>query len=234
MTQPGYQDVWVVVRCFNESAVVGDVVRELRATFAHVVGVDDGSSDGSAEVMAAAGAVVARHAVNLGPGAALQTGLQYALLDPGAQWFLCFDADGQHRVSDAVAMLERVRTDPVDVLVGSRFLGEAPEMSRSRRVVLRVGGVFERFTSGVRLSDGHNGLRVMSRRFAEQVDLHLPGMAYASELLSLMARSGLPYAEHPVTIDYTDYSRAKGQRSLNSINIAVDVWLSRLLRGGRP
>jgi hypothetical protein len=99
--------------------------------------------------------------------------------------------------------------------------------------VLHAAAAFERLMSGVRLTDGHNGLRVFSRRFAEQVDLRLPGMAYASELLEQIARSGLPYGEHPVTVDYTQYSLAKGQRSINSINIALDVWLNRLLRGGR-
>jgi glycosyltransferase involved in cell wall biosynthesis len=226
-------DVWVVVRCYNEAPVVGQVVAELRASFPHVVCVDDGSTDGSWEVMSATGAVVVRHAVNLGPGAALQTGLQYALLDVHARWFVCFDADGQHRVADAVGMVARVREEPLDVLVGSRFLGNALNMSRTRRSILRLAAVFERITSGVELTDGHNGLRVMSRRFAEQVDLTLPGMAYASEFLSLIARSRLPYAEYPVTVDYTEYSRGKGQRSLNSVNIAVDVWVSRLLRGGR-
>ena len=58
-------------------------------------------------------------------------------------------------------------------------------------------------------------------------------MAYASELLGLIARSGLQYAEHPVTIDYTDYSRKKGQRSINSINIATDIWMHQVLRGRR-
>ena len=58
-------------------------------------------------------------------------------------------------------------------------------------------------------------------------------MAYASELLALIARSGLPYAEHPVTIDYTEYSMHKGQRSINSVNIAMDIWLNQILRGRR-
>lgn len=226
-------DVWVIVRCFNEAPVVGDVVGELRRTFRHVVGVDDGSSDGSAEAMRAAGAAVVRHAVNLGPGAALQTGLQYALSNPNAELFVCFDADGQHRVEDALAMVARMRGERLDALVGSRFLGTAQGMPRLRRVVLRMASLFERLTSGVQLSDGHNGLRVFSRTFAERVDLRLTGMAYASELLGLLRRSGLPYAEHPVTIDYTPYSLAKGQRSLNSVNVALDVWFNNLLRGGR-
>jgi hypothetical protein len=56
-------------------------------------------------------------------------------------------------------------------------------------------------------------------------------MAYASELLGLIRRSGLRYGEHPVSIAYTDYSLSKGQRSINSVNIAADVLVHSL--GGR-
>jgi glycosyltransferase involved in cell wall biosynthesis len=180
--------------------------------------------------MAEAGARVVRHSINLGAGAALQTGLQYALLDHSARLFVCFDADGQHRAADAAAMVECVRTSDVEVLIGSRFLGRTKDMPPLRGAVLRGGRLFERFTSGVRLTDGHNGLRVFTRRFAERVDLRMPDMAYATELLSQIARSGLPYGEYPVTIEYSEYSLSKGQRSINSINIALDVWIHQLLR----
>ena len=88
-----------------------------------MVGVDDGSKDAWAAEILAGGARLVRHPMNLGAGAALQTGLEFALLDPGAQYFLSFDADGQHRVADAVAMVRQIRAEPVDVLLGSRFLG---------------------------------------------------------------------------------------------------------------
>lgn len=230
---PSMDDVWVIVRCYNEAAVVGDVIRGLRTVFPNVVGVDDGSRDASPQEMARAGAQVVRHAVNLGAGAALQTGLQYALLDHRASYFLCFDADGQHRLEDAVSMVSRIRTEDIDILIGSRFLGRAENMPASRRALLKAGRVFERLTSRVDLTDAHNGLRVFSRRFAGMVDLSMSDMAYASELLGLISRSGLPYAEHPVTIDYTEYSLHKGQRSINSVNIAMDIWLHQVLRGRR-
>jgi polyprenyl-phospho-N-acetylgalactosaminyl synthase len=224
-------DVWVIVRCFNEAPVVGQVITGLREYFPNVVGVDDGSADASSAAMATAGARVVRHSVNLGAGAALQTGVQYALLDHRAQLFVCFDADGQHRAADAAAMVDRMRAGDLDILIGSRFLGAADGMPASRRVVLRLGRMFERVTSGARLTDTHNGLRVFSRRFAERIDLTMNDMAYASELLGLIARSKLPYGEYPVTIDYSEYSLSKGQRSINSVNIALDVWINQLLRG---
>lgn len=229
------KDVWIIVRCYNEQAMVGQVINELRLAFPNIVGVDDGSADLSSKTMKSAGATVVRHAINLGAGAALQTGLQYALLDHSAQWFICFDADGQHSVTDALAMVDRARAENLDVVVGSRFVadGGTVGMSPGRRWTLRLGRIFERFTSGVRLTDAHNGLRVFSRAFAEQVDLTLSDMAYASELAGLIARSGMPYAEHPVTITYSEYSNAKGQRSINAVNIALDVWLNQMLRGRR-
>jgi glycosyltransferase involved in cell wall biosynthesis len=234
-TTPGSDnaDVWVIVRCYNEATVVGDVIRGLKRVFPNVVGVDDGSRDTSADEMARAGANVVRHSINLGAGAALQTGLQYALLDHQAAYFLCFDADGQHRVEDAAAMAARMRVENLDILIGSRFLGRAENIPSSRRLILIAGRLFERFTSKIELTDAHNGLRVFSRRFAGMVDLSMSDMAYASELLSLISRSGLPYGEHPVTIDYTEYSLHKGQRSINSVNIAMDIWLNQILRGRR-
>lgn len=234
MSSNGNRDTWVVVRCFNEAAVVGQVVRELRTVFDNVVGVDDGSEDNSAAQMREAGAFVVRHPVNLGPGSALQTGVSYALTDPDASYVLCFDADGQHRVEDATAMLTRIREGGIDILIGSRFLGATAGMPPGRRGLLRAAAWFERISSGVRLSDGHNGLRAFTRRFAERVHLHHAGMAYASELLALIARTGLPYAEHPVTVVYTPYSRSKGQRNINSVNIALDVWVDRVLGGSQP
>ena len=230
---PVNDDVWVIVRCFNESQVVRGVIEELRRHFPHVVGVDDGSRDTSSAEMVAAGATVVRHAINLGSGAALQTGIEFALLDPNAQYFVCFDADGQHRPEDAVSMVERLRRGEEDILIGSRFLGSSAGMPRSRRIVLRVARVFERLTSGVALTDAHNGLRAFTRAFAERIDLQLADMAYASELLSLIKHSGMRYAEHPVTFQYTEYSMAKGQRSINSVNIAMDIWLHQFLKGRR-
>jgi glycosyltransferase involved in cell wall biosynthesis len=229
-----YGDVWVIVRCYNEAEVVGSVIAELKESFPNVVGVDDGSSDRSGDLMREAGARVVCHSVNLGAGAALQTGVEFALIDPGARYLVCFDADGQHRVGDAVAMVDRARAEGLDLLVGSRFLGTAPTgMPPSRKVVLRVGRVFERLTTGVALSDAHNGLRVFSRRFASGLSLSSSDMAYATELLEAVARSGFRYGEHPVEIRYNAYTLEKGERSINSVNIAFDVLVKALLGRGR-
>ncbi len=216
---------WVVVPLYREAGVVGDVVRELRTRFAHVVCVDDGSPDDSAAVAEAAGATVVRHGVNLGQGAALQTGIAYALRDELTTSVVTFDADGQHRVEDADAMVRRLGREELDVLFGSRFLDRRTQLDPLRRVVLRLATLYTNRSTGVRLTDAHNGLRVFSRRGAAHLRLRHDRMAHASEIVEQVGRGGLRWAEHPVEIRYTDYSRSKGQSLLNSVNILVETLL---------
>lgn len=223
MKQEAFGDTWVVVPAFQEESVVGGVVTDLRGAFPNVVCVDDGSRDASAAVAAAAGARVVRHAVNLGQGAALRTGIEFALLDPDARHLVTFDGDGQHRVGDAVRMVELLRTGTYDVVLGSRFLGDATGISRGRRALLRTAAVLTRLSSGLPVTDAHNGLRAMSRAFAEKVEITMSGMAHASEITAAVARLGARWVEVPVTIDYTQYSLGKGQHPINSVNIAFEL-----------
>jgi glycosyltransferase involved in cell wall biosynthesis len=217
----------VVVPMFNEAAVVSDVVAALADSFDAVVCVDDGSSDESGRLAAEAGATVVYHPVNLGQGAALQTGVEFALRS-SADYLITFDADGQHRIEDAVKLLERARAGDVDIVLGSRFLEEGNAVPRVRRAVLRAAVLFTRATTGLSLTDTHNGLRVMTRATAELMKLRLHGMAHASEILGVVARHQLAYVELPVSVVYTDYSRRKGQSSVNALNVLVDLLLARL------
>ncbi len=116
-----YQDVWIVVPAFNEASVIGDVISDIRTVFGNVVCVDDGSKDSTGDLALRAGAHVVSHPVNLGQGAAIQTGVEYARSRPGAQVFATFDADGQHRLKDVVAMIDRLSEDQLDMVVGTRF-----------------------------------------------------------------------------------------------------------------
>jgi glycosyltransferase involved in cell wall biosynthesis len=222
---PGFPGTWVVIPLFCEASVVGDVVRGLREQFDHVVCVDDGSTDDSAAAAQDAGAVVVRHAVNLGQGAALQTGIAYALRDPSTRSVVTFDADGQHRVEDAAAMVARLERERLDVVFGSRFLDRRTELDPLRRLVLRAAVVYTNRTTGMRLTDAHNGLRVLSRTGAATLRIRHNRMAHASEIVHQVGRSDLRWAEHPVHVLYTDYSRSKGQSLLNSINILVETLL---------
>ncbi|WP_251445054.1 MULTISPECIES: glycosyltransferase family 2 protein [unclassified Microbacterium] len=220
-----YADTWLIVPLYNEATVVQDVVREARRTFPNIVCIDDGSSDGSAEEALAGGAVVLRHPINLGQGAALQTGIEFARAQPGAEYFVTFDSDGQHQVDDVVAMVQRLRTEPYDIIVGSRFLDGRTNASALKKFVLRLAVLFERMSTGVRLTDAHNGLRAFNRVAAGKLRIRQNRMAHASEIVAQIGEHKLRYAEQPVHIVYTDYSRSKGQSLWNSVNILSELFI---------
>jgi hypothetical protein len=113
-------------------------------------------------------------------------------------------------------------------VLGSRFLGAAVGMSLARRLLLGAAVLFTRITTGMQLTDAHNGLRLITSEGLKRIELRQNRMAHASEILEQIGASGLPYAECPVTVHYTDYSKAKGQSGLNSINIVLDLVLQRL------
>lgn len=220
--------VWIIVPAFNETQVIGDVIAGLRSVFAHVVCVDDGSSDDTADMAWHCGAHVVSHPVNLGQGAAIQTGVEYARQQPGAAVFATFDADGQHRLKDLVAMIERLSRGDVDIVIGTRFAGATSSATPAlKRLILRAAAWLSPSSRRLGLTDAHNGLRVFGRTVAEKLDLTMNGMSHAGEFIALIAGNRWRVAEEPVEILYTDYSVAKGQPLLNGVNIAFDG----LLRG---
>lgn len=219
-------DAWLVVPLYNEAPVVAEVITEARRIFPHVVAVDDGSRDASADRAEAAGAVVVHHPVNLGQGAALQTGIRYVLERTDAAYVVTFDADGQHSPVEAAAMVAAARQEDLAIVLGSRFLEGPSPVGPSKRFVLRTAALVASRTTGMRLTDAHNGLRVLRRDAAKAVDLRQNRMAHASEIVRQLGATGLPWREFPVHIAYTEYSRAKGQSLLNSVNIIVDLVFS--------
>jgi len=222
-------NLWVICAAYNEATVIGRIVAELTRAAYQIVVVDDGSRDRTCQVAAAAGAHVVTHPINLGQGAALQTGIDYAL-SQGADILVTFDADGQHRASDIPRLVDALRRERADFALGSRFLGQTSNLPWLRRRLLRAATVFTRLTTGLSLTDSHNGLRALTRQGATAIRLRQNRMAHASEILNQIAQSGLRYIEVPVTIEYTAYSLAKGQRIGDSVTILLDLFAKELYR----
>lgn len=240
---------FVVIPAFNEGRVIQDVLNEVILLGSPVVVVDDGSSDDTYRLAAELPVHLLRHPVNLGQGAALATGLQYALSE-GAQIIVTFDADGQHLAEDIPYLVAPVAAGQVEVALGSRFLssdfsdrpqpaiaaadaergagnaqdsGNPYTVSVARRILLKSAVIFTGMTEKIWLSDAHNGFRAFSANAARQIKLTQNRMAHATEIVSEIARLKLSYIEVPVRIRYTQYSRLKGQRASDAVNIIIEL-----------
>lgn len=225
MTNPATSDfrTWIVVPLYNEATVIAGVIAGLLPHFPNVVCIDDGSTDGSADVARQAGAHVVEHPINLGQGAALQTGIDYALSRLECEYIVTFDADGQHRVEDAEGMVAVARESGAAIVFGSRFLDDRTRPGWMKHVILKTAVWVTNLTTSVKLTDAHNGLRVIRRDAAAYIQLKQDRMAHATEIVLQLGDTGLPWTEYPVELLYTDYSRSKGQSVLNAVNILVDL-----------
>lgn len=166
--------------------------------------------------------VLARHAVNLGQGATLETARQLALRETKIDAFVTMDADGQHATADAFALAHAI-VDGADVAFGNRFAGST-NVPFVRAMVLRAAIWFEFKMSGLRLADAHNGLRAFSRTALEHLPIRQSRMAHATEIHQRVSREPeLVVTEIPVSVRYTRESIAKGQSSLGAFAILHDL-----------
>jgi glycosyltransferase involved in cell wall biosynthesis len=225
------EDVYVIIPAYNEGSVIRETIASLIPYGYSIVVVDDGSAVPASQFLAGQPIYYLRHLTNLGQGAALQTGTDFAL-SKGAQVIVHFDADGQHSAESIPRLTEPIRNQECDAVLGSRFLNEEDRklVPLEKRMVLKAGVFVTWLFSGMWLSDTHNGFRVLSRSAAEKIRITENGFAHATEILECIRRSRLRYREMPTTIRYTDYSRNKGQSIFNSINIVFDLVLRKVLR----
>ncbi len=223
--------VFVVVPAYNEGLAVRAAVEPLLHRGYKVVVVDDGSSDATWHALDGLQVYRLRHPVNLGQGAALQTGTEFAV-GQGARFVVHFDADGQHQAEDLPLLLAPLAAGQADVVLGSRFLRKehARMVPRVRRWLLRCGVVFNGIVTGLWLSDAHNGLRAMTRQAAAVLRLQEPRQAHASEILLWIRRLGWRWVEVPTAVRYHEYARRKGQSAVNALVIGMDLLWRRLWR----
>lgn len=218
-----YKDAVVIVPVYNEAPVIDRVLAELSRKFKYIVCVDDGSQDGSTVEIAKHPVRLVSHPQNLGQGAAINSAVRGALELP-VEYFITFDADGQHDVDDALSMLEKIRNSQVDVVLGSRFLGSSPKnMPHLRRMGLRMGTWLTQVTTGLELTDTHNGLRVFNRRVATRLEFKQLRAGHASEFLEIISHEKYTFIEYPVTIHYTEHSRRSRRSFRDDLGIAIGM-----------
>lgn len=214
--------VWAVVPAYNEAETIGGLVGHVQRHGYRVICVDDCSSDRTASIARSQGCHVVNHPINLGQGAAIQTGIDHALTQ-GADIVCTLDADGQHDPDDLPRLIEALARQGADFALGSRFLGSAVDIPAERRALLLLAVAFTRLMTRLPVTDTHNGIRAMTRKGAMSIQLRQDRMAHASEILAQIRRSGLPMVEVPVTVTYSPYSLGKGQRSISALRVLADL-----------
>ncbi len=224
------KNVVLIVPAYNEGSVIASTIRAIPPAFTDIICVDDGSTDDTRAEILRTRAKLVSHSVNLGQGAALQTAIDYALLTDHYEYFVTYDSDGQHHIEDVVEMLKIIRTGNIDIVLGSRFLGNAENITFIKKLILKLAVFFTNTSTGIKLTDAHNGLRVFNRSTAENLKLQSPDFTHATEIIERIAQKKLRYVEVPVTITYTDYSRSKGQSIINAVNILFDIILNKVTK----
>lgn len=215
-----------VVPAYNEEKTIGSVVRDLFEHLDKVVVVDDSSSDDTGAVSRAAGAVVLRHGVNRGQGAALQTGHDYASRI-GADYAVDFDADGQFDADDVKPAFEALKKSGADILFGSRFLDNRTKMPWLKKYfILPLARIFNRFFAGVRLTDAHNGFRILNKNALRKIRITQDRMAHNTEIPAQVKKHGLKYIEFPVKVVYREY----GQGIASGLKIVRDLFIGKFTK----
>jgi glycosyltransferase involved in cell wall biosynthesis len=214
----------VVIPAYNEETTITKVLKDVFVSSETVVVVNDGSTDRTMDKALEFPITLLSHPINLGAGAAMQTGFDYACTLP-VDYVVTIDSDGQHEPSEIPHLVEICRNGYFDVVLGSRFMQGAAvvNIGRFRRVILKAATIFTRLATGLKVSDTHNSLRVFTRTSAAKIHMKQNGYAHSSELLSQIAKEKLKYTEAPVTVRYTEYSMKKGQSTWNLINILWDM-----------
>lgn len=227
-------EIVFVIPAYNESDHCIQVVNEVLDAGYGVVFVDDGSKNGLFTRLQAAFSdtkeiVLIQHVANMGQGAALQTGFEYIQHSAAsAKFIVTFDADGQHVLSDLSTFLQAFeQNEELEVALGSRFLGNAINIPLSKIIVLKIWILFTSLFSGMRLTDTHNGYRVIKKSILPKLKLNFNGMEHASEILELIGQQKIKYIEVPNTILYTEYSMARGQKLSNSLKIVKNLMFSK-------
>ena len=210
-------EVVIVIPARNEASTIADVIRRAKP-FGHVVAVDDGSTDTTADEAKRAGAVVLQHVVNLGKGCALKTGCDYAL-SKNAQSIIILDADAQHDPEQIPDFLSALRDH--DVVFGYRtFSGDMPG-------ILRFGNAFisrlTRFLYGIALRDTQCGYRAFTADAYRKLRWNATDYSVESEIVSTTGRKKLRYVELSIPTVY--HNKYKGTTVLDGMKIVLKmVW----------
>ena len=202
MTEPG-STVAVVIPAFNEEVHIGDVVRRTRGKIDHVLVVDDGSSDATAERAREAGAEVVVHRQNRGKGEAIKTGLRH-WLDRQFAWVLILDADAQHRPEETERFIGVAAASAAPRLILGNRMNDTSSMPLVRRIVNRWMSKQISRVCGQNIPDTQCGFRMLHRELIPELLNGADRFEYETEMLIVASRKGFPIESVPISTVYSD------------------------------
>lgn len=225
----------ILIRAYNEDKVLESVLNELlNNSYENILVINDGSTDKTEQILRNFSEKIffVNHITNRWAWAALETWFEYLRRFSDVKYVITFDADWQHSVSDIKKFLEKFEEDrELWAIFWSRFLQKSEtNVPFIRKIVLFLWKIFTFFVSWIMLTDAHNWLRWFTFETIKKIRLKMDSMAYASEIIDEIRKNKIKFSEVFVVIKYTDYSKSKWQSSLNSINIALKVIISKLFK----
>ncbi len=222
------KDILIIVPAYNEGKIIQSVIENLKQYgYDNILVIDDGSTDDTFEIANRLNVYVARHIVNIGPGGASSTGFEIArIINP--EIIVTFDADGQHSADEVIKLIEPIKREEADVVIGSRFLGR-PEMPWKRFFYNKVANLVTFLLYGFSLSDTQSGLKAFNRKAYNSINIETLRMEFCSEIIHRIKQEKLRLKEISVRSVYSDYSLSKGQSFLVGVITLFRLVISRIL-----
>lgn len=218
--------ITTVIPAYNEADKIGAVIAKLKSYVDEIIVVDDSSHDNTYEIARLAGAVVVRHIINRGQGAALRTGTQLAL-DRGADIIIHFDADDQFQAEDIPEILAPLRNGSADAVLGSRFLTKKSDLPKTKQyIIMPLARFINRILFNIRLSDPQSGFRALSRTSAQKLKIENDGMAHCTEIIYKLFKNGDRVVEVPITVIYHEF----GQKFSGGFKILKDMIIQKIIK----
>lgn len=209
-------NTFIIIAAYNESKNIGKVLAELKKEHKNIIVIDDGSKDNTFSIAKKSGATVLKHVVNLGKGAAMKTGCDYAI-KLGADILVLMDADGQHEPKDVQKFIKAIKGN--DIVFGYR------QFSKKMPFILRFGNSFINSTTtllfGLKIRDTQSGFKAITSKVYEKIRWTSTDYAMESEIIANAGKKRLKYKEIPIETIYSD--RYKGTTVLDGIKIVINM-----------
>jgi len=192
------------IPAYNEEKNIAEIISKLKKITDSIIVCDDGSSDLTGQIARELGATTITHEKNLGYGAAIRS-LFLKSKELDSDVLVTFDADGQHRIEDIGLVLEPIKVNKADIVIGSRFLDKISEsMPNYRKIGIKMITQVTNISIKEKLTDSQSGFRAYGKKALKEITPSDNGMGVSTEILIKASNLKLKIAEIPIKVNYGD------------------------------